>query len=185
MRRAGERDVDVAGPESGAKSPIGRASHQSIAADFSAARVAARARPSVRAADAAAGDRLLLARASAPRRSPGAGARGQERRARRLDVVPRRQAKDRLAGDVPDTAGALSRNQICARSRLLLRLRSTGFPFRLACRSVGRRPEQKCHLALRLRDRLAVLERAEWRGAVAAPPAGAALRRRRWALMEI
>ena len=75
-------NVRVARPESGTKSPIGRAPHQSIAADFSAARVAARARPPVRAADAAAGDRFLLARASAARRSPGAGAGGQERRAR-------------------------------------------------------------------------------------------------------
>src|SRR5580704_8472786 len=99
-------------------------------------------------------------------------------------MAPRRQAQERLAGDVPDTTGALSRSQICARSWLLLRLWSAGFPFRLACRSVGERPEQKCHLALRLRDRLAILERTERRSAAAAPPAGAALRRRRWAPME-
>src|SRR5580704_7479420 len=100
-------------------------------------------------------------------------------------MAPRRQAQERLAGDVPDTTGALSRSQICARSRLLLRLWSAGFPFRLACRSVGRRTEQERHLALRLRDRLAILERTERRSAAAAPPAGAALRRRRRALMEI
>src|SRR5580693_3996709 len=111
----GGMNVDVARPESGTEPPIGRAPHQSLTADFSAARVAARARPSVRAADAAAGDRLLLACASVARRTPGAGAGGQKRRARPLDVAPRRQAQERLAGDVPDTAGALSRNQICAR----------------------------------------------------------------------
>src|SRR5580704_2468689 len=100
-------NVDVARAENGTKSPIGRAPHQGLAADFSADRVAARARPSVRAADAAAGDRLLLARASAARRTPGAGAGRQERCARRLDMAPRRQAQKRLAGDVPDAARSL------------------------------------------------------------------------------
>src|SRR5580698_1148200 len=161
MPRAGERDVDLAGPESGKKSPIGRASSARLAADFPGERIAARARPLVRAADAATGDRFLLARASAARRSAGAGARGEERRARHLDLASRRQAQERPAGDVPDAAGPVSRNQIWARSRILLRLRSAGVPFRLARRSVGRRPEQERHLALRLRDRLAVLERAE------------------------
>src|SRR4029077_3439090 len=156
-------NVDLARPENGTKPSVGRAPYQSLAADFSAARAAARARPPVRAADAAAGDRFLLARASAARRSPGAGAGGKERRARDLDLAPRRQAQARLGGDVPDTAGALSRSRICARPRFWLRLRPAGFPLRLACRSVGQRPEQKCHLALRLRNRLAVLERAERR----------------------
>src|SRR6202051_3766120 len=181
----GGMDVHVARPESGTQSPIGRAPQQSIAADLSAARTAARPQPSVRAAAAAAGDRFLLARPSAPRRSPGAGAGRQERGARQLDLAPRREAQERFAGYVPDPAGALSRNPIFPRARFLLRLRSTGFPFRLACRSVGQRPEQERHLALRLRDRLAVLERSERRSAAAAPPAGAALRRRWRALMEI
>src|ERR1700734_800565 len=100
-------------------------------------------------------------------------------------MAPRRQAQERFAGDVPDTTGALSRSQICAGAGFLLRLRSAGFPFRLACRSVGERPEQKCHLALRLRDRLAILERTERRSAAFAPPAGAALCAKRRALMEI
>src|SRR5580704_10536048 len=85
----------MARPESGKKSPIGRASSARLAADFSRKRIAARARPPVRAANAAARDRLLLARASAARRSAGAGARGQERRARHLDLppAPYREAK--------------------------------------------------------------------------------------------
>src|SRR5580704_17284142 len=146
----GGMNVDVARPESRTKSPIGRAPHQSIAADLSAARVAARARPAVRAADATAGDRFLLAGASVARRTLGAGAGDKERCARRLDMALGRQPQERLAGDVPNPAGALSRDQICARPRLLLCLRSAGFPFWLACRSVGRRPEQERDLALRL-----------------------------------
>src|SRR5580698_3786789 len=128
MPRAGERDVDLAGPESGKKSPIGRASSARLAADFPGERIAARARPLVRAADAATGDRFLLARASAARRSAGAGARGKERRARRMDLAPGRQSQERIAGDIPHSARALSRSQIRAGSRLLLRLRSAGFP---------------------------------------------------------
>ncbi len=139
---------------------------------------------SIRAADAAACDQFLLARASASRRPSGAGAGAKKRRARRLDLAAYRQSQKRIADDIPYAARALSRTRLFARRRFLLRVRAAGLPLRLACRSVAWRTKQECQLALRLRGRLAILERAERGGAAASPPAGAALRGERRAAVE-
>ena len=101
-----------------------------------------------------------------------------------LDLAPRWRPQERTASHVPDTAGALSRTQLCTRRRILLRVRAAGLSFRLARRSLERRTEQERDLALRLRDRLAVLECAKRRGASIAAAAGATLRRIRRTAVE-
>ena len=106
----------------------------------------------------------LLARASVARRSLGAGVGSAQWSARRLDMAAGRQPQERITGHIPRTARAVPRARLFARCRLLLCVRAAGLPLWLACRSLGRRSKQKCQLALRLRDRLAVLECAQQRG---------------------
>ena len=92
--------------------------------------------------------------------------------------------KDRIAGHIPNAARTLSRTRIRAGSRILLCMRAAGLSLRLACRSVERRRQQECDLALRLRGRMAILECAERPGPSPAAPASAALRSNRRAAVE-
>jgi hypothetical protein len=58
---------------------------------------------------------------------------------------------------------------------ILLRVRTTRLSIRLAYRSMGQRPQQARHLALRMRHRMAVLERAKRTGAAATTASGTPL----------
>jgi hypothetical protein len=101
-----------------------------------------------------------------------------------LELEARPRPQERITSHNPNATCALSRTRIRARSRILLRLRATGLSLRLACRSVGHRRQQEYGLALRLRDRMAILECAEWPGPAAAAPARATLRRNWRAAVE-
>jgi hypothetical protein len=114
----------------------------------------------------------------------GAGAGAPQRSACRLDMAHFGQSPQRIAGDVPLASGALSRARFFSRPRFLLRMRAEGLSLRLACRSVGCGPEQERQLALRLRDRMAILECAERGSASSSPPAGAPVCRERRAVVE-
>ena len=71
----------------------------------------------------------------------------------------------------------------CLGSGVLLCVRATSLPLRLACRPVGQGRQQECAVALRVRERVAVLECAARRNQAPATPAGAALWPNRWAAM--
>src|SRR5262249_51054672 len=93
------------------------------------------------------------------------------------------QRSRRNADDIPCSAGTLSRKSLCAWRRILLRVRTTRLPIRLAYRPMGERPQQARHLALRMRHRMAVLERAKRTGAAATTASSAPLfpnRRSAW-----
>src|SRR5262249_719561 len=85
------------------------------------------------------------------------------------------QGSRRNADDIPRPAGTLSRKGLCAWRRILLRVRTTCLPIRLAYRPMGSRPQQARHLALRMCHRVAVLERAKRTGAAVATASGTPL----------
>src|SRR6185295_11791243 len=125
------------------------------------------------AADAAAGGGRRLVKANRSRRPAGTGAGGPKRRAGGLDLAHR---VERLAGELPRSARALSRTEILPRIRPLLRVRPAGLPLRLASRPVGCGPEPAGRLAHRLRGGVAALERTQRPRPHPAPAAGPALR---------
>ena len=102
----------------------------------------------------------------------------------RLDLAAWQQPQDRIARHIPNAARALSRACSHARPRFLLRVRTTGVSLRLACRSLGRRRQQKCDMALRVRDCVAVLECAEWTSQTPAAAASTALQTERRTAVE-
>src|SRR5262249_55557794 len=88
-----------------------------------------------------------------PARAP-PRARKLERRAGRLDLADWRQG---LANKLSRAARAVPRAALCARTGLLLRLRSAGVPLRLAPRPVGRRAQRPRAMAHRLRHGVAAV----------------------------
>src|SRR5262245_20153284 len=169
--------------DAGAAQPAGAGAPDLRAAgDFSSRGAQPRIGAALDTADATARDRQLLARSSDPRRPPGARARRLERSAGRLALADWRQGP---AGELSHGARALPRAPLCTRSGLLLHLRPTGVSLRLAPRPVGRRPQSPGAMAHRLRDGMAIVERPKRPRPLAAPPAGAALRAKRRAVMEV
>src|ERR1700736_130553 len=139
---------------------------------FSARRVGTRTRQAVRAADPASRDRILLAPSPGARRQARPRARGEERRARWLDLAAGKPRQGGTSGELPRAARALSRGRARAGPGPLLRVRPAGVPARLAPRPVGRPPaQQERELAQLLRRRLEPVDGAE---RPSAPPQGAA-----------
>src|SRR5207253_6745169 len=92
--------------------------------------------------------------------------------------------RDRFAGKLSHSPGALSREEILAWRWLLLRVRSAGLSPRLARGPVGARAEQKCDVAHRLCGLMAAVECAERLREALAETATAALCRDRRATVE-
>jgi hypothetical protein len=101
------------------------------------------------------------ASASDSSRSPSTRACRSQRGAPWLDLAAGRQTERRFASHVPNATRTLPRTRLCAGSWILLYVRAAGLSLRLACRSVERRCQQGCYLALRLRGRMGILEFAE------------------------
>jgi len=133
--------VQMASGEGGKKSQIARTPHSGLAQHLPVDCSPSRARPPIRAADAAAGNRFLLGRPSAARRSVGAGACRAQRSTRRLDLAAWAEPQGRIAHEFPNAAGALPGTRLRERSGILLRVRTTGLSVRLACGSLGCRPQ--------------------------------------------
>src|SRR5262245_57247236 len=124
--------VQLAGRQGRTESKVVRAPLQGPAGYISICCARTRAWSAVHTPDAAARDRILLACASHPRRSPGAHPSCSKWATARLDLADQPKSKSWAAGDIPNPTGSVQRARLQLGSGLLLRLRAAGLSTRLA-----------------------------------------------------
>jgi hypothetical protein len=135
--------VQMARREGSKKPAIAHAPHQSVATHFPFGRSISGARPPVRATDATARHRWILASASGSSRSPGARPCCPHGGAHGLDLAACRQVERRIASQLPNAAGSLSRTSAREGPRILLCVRTTGSSLSMRRRRRRRHPGRR------------------------------------------